>query len=107
MGSSAGAGSAGHILGERMVDGLDPDQADAADVMGLLREELGYANKERRFPKKDTLGAIYSRTVNAGQKMSDVLKRHYPWCNDDADGIREIFRAYTVRKRTQNVMDYD
>ena len=83
------------------------DQADAADVMGLLREELGYANKERRFPKKDTLGAIYSRTVNAGQKISDVLKRHYPWCNDDADGIREIFRAYTVRKRTQNVMDYD
>jgi DNA helicase-2/ATP-dependent DNA helicase PcrA len=37
------------------------DQADAADVMNLLREELGFATKERRFPRKDTLASIYSR----------------------------------------------
>ena len=83
------------------------DQADGADVMNLLREELGFAAKERRFPRKETLAAIYSRTVNAGEKLGDVLKRHYPWCLDEADGIREIFRAYTERKREQNVLDYD
>ncbi len=83
------------------------DQADAADVMNLLREELGFATKERRFPRKDTLASIYSRTVNAGEKLSDVLKRHYPWCIDEADGIRQVFQAYTGRKREQNVLDYD
>ena len=83
------------------------DQADAADVMNLLREELGFASKERRFPRKDTLASIYSRTVNAGEKLSDVLKRHYPWCIDEADGIRQVFQAYTGRKREQNVLDYD
>ena len=36
-----------------------------------------------------------------------MLKRHYPWCLEEADGIREIFTAYTVRKREQNVLDYD
>ena len=36
-----------------------------------------------------------------------MLKRHYPWCLDEADGIREIFTAYTARKRRQNVLDYD
>jgi len=83
------------------------DQSDGADVMNLLREELGFASRERRFPRKDTLASIYSRTVNAGEKLSDVLQRHYPWCIDEADGIRAVFQAYTVRKREQNVLDYD
>ena len=43
--------------------GLSPDftvldQADAADVMNLLRDELGFAARERRFPRKETLAAI-------------------------------------------------
>ena len=75
--------------------------------MNLLREELGFATRERRFPRKDTLASIYSRTVNAGEKLGDVLKRHYPWCIDEVDGIRQVFQAYTVRKREQNVLDYD
>ncbi|MGZ8650847.1 MAG: UvrD-helicase domain-containing protein, partial [Actinomycetota bacterium] len=83
------------------------DQSDGADVMNLLREELGFATRERRFPRKDTLASIYSRTVNAGEKLTDVLKRHYPWCIEEADGIRQVFQAYTVRKRDQNVLDYD
>ena len=92
--------------------GLTPDftvldQADAADVMNLLRDELGLSGRERRFPRKETLVGIYSRTVNAGEKLGDVLKRHYPWCLDEGDGIREIFGAYTDRKRAQHVLDYD
>ena len=92
--------------------GLTPDftvldQADAADVMNLLRDDLGLTGRERRFPRKETLVGIYSRTVNAGEKLGDVLKRHYPWCLDEADGIREIFGAYTDRKRAQRVLDYD
>ena len=54
------------------------DQADAADVMNLLREELGFAAKERRFPRKDTLASIYSRTVNAGEKLGDVAEAPLP-----------------------------
>jgi DNA helicase-2/ATP-dependent DNA helicase PcrA len=83
------------------------DQADGADVMNLLRDELGYSDRERRFPRKDTLAAIYSRTVNAGETLREVVARHYPWCRDETEGIREVFRAYTARKRSQNVLDYD
>ncbi len=92
--------------------GLPPDftvldQSDAADVLNLIRDDLGLSARERRFPKKDTLAAIYSRTVNAGTKLVDVLTRHYPWCQEEAGEIRQIFQAYTVRKREQNVLDYD
>jgi DNA helicase-2/ATP-dependent DNA helicase PcrA len=92
--------------------GLSPDftvldQADGADLMDLLRDDLGLSARERRFPKKQTLAAIYSRTVNAGEKLGDVLARAYPWCAEEAEGIREVFRAYTDRKRRQHVLDYD
>ena len=92
--------------------GLSPgftvlDQSDGADVMNLLREELGYASRERRFPRKETLAQIHSRVVNAGAKLDAVIERHYPWCIDDTEGIREIFRAYVVRKREQQTLDYD
>jgi DNA helicase-2/ATP-dependent DNA helicase PcrA len=83
------------------------DQSDGADVMNLLRGELGFAQRDKRFPRKETLAAIYSRTVNAGERLGDVLKRHYPWCLDETDGIRQIFQAYMTRKREQNVLDYD
>ena len=45
--------------------------------------------------------------VNAGQALSAVLESAFPWCTDDADGIRAIFAEYTRRKRAQNVLDYD
>ena len=83
------------------------DQGDAADVMDLLREELGFADRERRFPRKATLASVYSRTVNAGDRLEAVVKRHYPWCLDELDGMRAIFAGYTERKRAGNVLDYD
>jgi DNA helicase-2/ATP-dependent DNA helicase PcrA len=94
--------------------GLSPDftvldQADMADLMDLIRGERHPNNDkhERRFPRKDTLVAIYSRMVNAGQGLSSVLESAFPWCSDDADGIRAIFAEYTSRKRSQNILDYD
>lgn len=112
----------GHLLG------LDPsftvlDQSDAADLFGLVRHDLGLSagatassgasagrgapGSARRFPRKDTLAAIYSRMVNAGEKLQDILDTAFPWCRDDTDGIRDVFTAYTRRKREQQVLDYD
>jgi DNA helicase-2/ATP-dependent DNA helicase PcrA len=94
--------------------GLSPDftvldQADMADLMDFIRgEQHPVRDKtERRFPRKDTLVSIYSRMVNAEEGLSTVLESAFPWCSDDADGIRTIFAEYTRRKRAQNVLDYD
>ena len=92
--------------------GLPPDftvldQGDAADLLGLLREELGLATTERRFARKETLAAIYSRTVNATTPLADVVAAHYPWCTDDVDDIRALVKAYTERKRRQHLLDFD
>ena len=92
--------------------GLSPDftvmdQGDAADMMNLIRNELGLGKGERRFPRKQTLVSIYSRMVNAQEKLPDVLDTRFPWCAEDREGIAAIFENYTRRKRESNVLDYD
>ena len=83
------------------------DQADTADLLGLARLDLGFAERGRRFPKKETLASLYSRTVNAQEPLRQVINRHFPWCSDDYDDIGKVFDAYLVRKRAQNVLDFD
>ncbi|MBV8561001.1 MAG: ATP-dependent helicase, partial [Acidimicrobiia bacterium] len=91
--------------------GVDPafgilDQGDGAELMDLIRVELGLGG-ERRFPRKETLAAIYSRTVNAQTPLTEVLERAYPWCRDERDGIRAVFEGYARRKRKCSLLDYD
>ena len=91
---------------------LDPaftvlDRSDAADTMDLLRHELGLAKQERRFPKKGTCLAIYSRVVNAEEPLLRTLDESYPWCRDDGDELRKLFAAYVEHKQRLHVLDYD
>src|SRR3954462_13380968 len=41
------------------------DREDAADLMNLVRHDLGFSKTDKRFPMKDTCLSIYSRRVNA------------------------------------------
>ncbi len=83
------------------------DAGDAADLIDLVRQEQGHAEAYRRFPRKQTLADIYSRTVNAQRPVRDVIGEAFPWCAEHADALSGLFRAYTARKRTLGVLDLD
>jgi len=83
------------------------DQEDAADLMDLVRGDLGLGQGGRRFPRKGTLITLYSRVVNSRVKLDDVARRWFPWVIEELEGIRALCRAYTERKRAQHVLDYD
>jgi DNA helicase-2/ATP-dependent DNA helicase PcrA len=92
--------------------GLDPaftihDREDAADLMNLVRHELGLADTGKRFPRKHTCLAIYSAVVNTRAALADVLQQRYPWCLDFEDDLKRLFRAYVEAKQAQHVLDYD
>jgi DNA helicase II / ATP-dependent DNA helicase PcrA len=92
--------------------GLDPaftihDREDSADLMNLLRHELGFSATETRFPSKGTCLAIYSRCVNAMTDIDESIVRSFPWCRDWSDDLRRLFSAYVEAKHAQNVLDYD
>jgi DNA helicase-2/ATP-dependent DNA helicase PcrA len=92
--------------------GLEPDftildRTDSEDLMHACRTELGLSAKSRRFPQKSTCLGIYSRCVNSQSKLEDVLAKAFPWCKDDLDDLKRLFDAYTDRKESQQVLDYD
>src|SRR2546428_7311350 len=91
---------------------LDPaftvlDRSDSADLLNLVRDELGVSKKTTRFPKKGTCLAIYSHAVNAGQAVEATLERAFPWCANWAAELKQLFRAYGDAKQRQHVLDYD
>ena len=101
-----------HLRSAGPAIGLDPaftvlDAADGADLLDLLRDELGVATGDRRFPRKGTIAAIQSRVVNARQPLTEVLARYHPWCTDAAEGLGELFRAAVARKRERALLDFD
>jgi DNA helicase II / ATP-dependent DNA helicase PcrA len=107
-----------HAIGARLLRehafeiGLDPsftihDREDSADLMNLVRHELGFSKKENRFPTKGTCLAIYSRVVNAQDELEGVLKEAFPWCLECAVDLRTLFAAYVEAKLRNNVLDYD
>ena len=61
----------------------------------------------RRFPRKGTLLDIYSRTVNAGRTVSELVAESFPWCEDHVEDIATLFKTYTARKRSLGVLDLD
>ncbi|MCU0627781.1 MAG: ATP-dependent helicase, partial [Gemmatimonadaceae bacterium] len=83
------------------------DQGDAVDLMQLARSSIGVAAKEKRFPRKETLHAVYSRHVNTDVPVLDLLRREWPQFEDDAPAMLRVFADYVRRKTERNLVDYD
>ena len=92
--------------------GLDPgfsvlDRGDAADMLDVVRHEQKLTKTARRFPKKDTCLAIYSRCVNTQKPLAEVIDQTYPWCADWTVELTDLFSHYTLRKQQSQSLDYD
>ncbi|MEO8137896.1 MAG: ATP-dependent helicase, partial [Betaproteobacteria bacterium] len=83
------------------------DRGDAEDLMGLVRNDIGLASMERRFPRKGTCLSIYSRVVNTQGTLAEVLKHSFPWCAEWEAELKRLFGAYVEAKQQQQVLDYD
>jgi len=83
------------------------DQSDAEDLLNVIRHELNIGKNDKRFPRKNTCLAIYSRCVNGGEQLEKVLVKHYTWCLEYQEELKSLFSNYVIRKQKQGVMDYD
>ena len=83
------------------------DQGDAEDLMQIARASLGFGARERRFPKKETLQALYSRHINTDHTVEDLLRDGYPASMNDLVDIGRVFAEYVDRKVSRNLVDYD
>jgi DNA helicase-2/ATP-dependent DNA helicase PcrA len=124
-GRASGAGDAGlswagtfHAVANRLLRlhaaeiGLAPaftllDREDAADLLDQLRHARGLARTDRRFPRKGTCLAIYSRAVNTQEPLRAGLESAFPWCLEWEEPLRDLFAAYVDAKAARAVLDYD
>src|ERR1017187_7693369 len=83
------------------------DQSDAEDLMQLTRATLGFAERKKRFPKKETLHHVYSRHVNTEIPVPAILNEDYPQFREHEEDFARIFADYTARKTGRNLVDYD
>jgi DNA helicase-2/ATP-dependent DNA helicase PcrA len=107
-----------HSVGNRILRlyakhlGLDPnysvlDRSDAADLMDVVRHEMGFSGKEKRFPRKDACLAIYSYRVNTRLSLKQTLEEQYPWCREWEADLTRLYREYVARKQKNRALDFD
>jgi DNA helicase-2/ATP-dependent DNA helicase PcrA len=107
-----------HSVGNRILRlfakqlGLDPsytvlDRADAADLMDVIRHELGFSSKDKRFPRKDACLAIYSYRINTRLSLKQTLEEQFPWVMEWEQDLTRLYREYVSRKQKNNVLDFD
>ena len=83
------------------------DQGDAADLMQISRAALGFGAGAKRFPKKETLHHVYSRHVNTGIPVEDIIRDEYPRFIEYIPDFAKLYADYTLRKQERNLVDYD
>ncbi len=107
-----------HSVGNRILRqfarhlGLDPnftvlDRADAADLMDVIRHDLGYSNKDKRFPRKDSCLSIYSYRLNTRLSLKQTIEEQFPWVGEWEQDLTRLYREYVARKQKNNVLEFD
>ena len=83
------------------------DRKDAEDLAGFIRNRLGYYRSEKRFPKKETIYDIISKSINKDCDIKSVVRDGYPHFLENSDDIAKINNEYIKFKKDKSLMDYD
>jgi len=83
------------------------DRPDSEDAIQLLRTEMGLNNKDKRFPRKQTVGEIFSMAVNKQTTVAELIDREYPHLYDSLDDLLRLYERYVGYKATKTLLDYD
>jgi len=92
--------------------GLDPafgilDRVDSENLIGILRKEMQPETKHRSFPRKKTLADIFSRAVNKGLTIEEVIDIDYPHFASYLEVIKQLHHNFETRKHEHHFLDYD
>jgi DNA helicase-2/ATP-dependent DNA helicase PcrA len=83
------------------------DRTDSEDAIQLLRGEMGLSNKEKRFPRKQTVAEIFSMSLNKQTTVSQLIEDEYPHLYESLDDLLRLHEGYAEYKSTKTLVDYD
>ena len=83
------------------------DQADSLEIISNIRTEMDLAERGRRFPRRDTIAAMLSKTVNKQVDLENVLQDEYPHFMHEVGPLNKIAEKYARYKVDHGFMDFD
>jgi DNA helicase-2/ATP-dependent DNA helicase PcrA len=83
------------------------DEADTGFVINRIRQDKGLHKLDKRFPRKDTISAIISKSINKNTDVAAVMYDEYPQFQQWIEEIEQIKQDYAVAKREMGALDFD
>jgi DNA helicase-2/ATP-dependent DNA helicase PcrA len=83
------------------------DRGDAEDIVGLLRAQMGLDKKEKRFPRKQTIGEMFSMSINKSLPLATLIDEQYAHLADHVGDLLELQTQYVRYKAERQLVDYD
>lgn len=83
------------------------DTADSEDIIDLIRSELKFNTKEKRFPQKSRIYDIISYSRNKQCSIADIVKEDYSGLKEFIPDLELIYSGYSRYKKLSRIFDFD
>jgi DNA helicase-2/ATP-dependent DNA helicase PcrA len=83
------------------------DREDQSDLMKSVAADAGAPLRDKRFPKPDVLGELFSLSANTGRPLADLVHDRFGYFEGITETIVTVRAAYERRKQAANAMDFD
>src|SRR5438477_7914242 len=81
------------------------DRPDSEDAIQVLRTEMGLNNKDKRFPRKQTVAEIFSMALNKQTTVPNLIEQDYPHLYESLDDLLRLYERYVEDKTTKTLDD--
>ncbi len=82
------------------------DSPDAAEIINLIKERLGY-KKEDNMPTGKTIVSLFSYCTNQGKSIEYAVENKFTGCEGKVEDLKKIKEEYILYKYVNNILDYD
>lgn len=83
------------------------DASDSEDIIDLIRTELKFITKDKKFPRKSRIYDIISYSRNKNTTISSIVHEQYSGLIDFIPDLELIYNGYSKYKSLSRILDFD
>jgi DNA helicase II / ATP-dependent DNA helicase PcrA len=83
------------------------DTSDSEDIIDLIRTELKFNTRDKKFPRKERIHDIISYSRNKNTSISSIVHEQYTGLIDYITDIELIYSGYSKYKTLSKILDFD
>ncbi len=83
------------------------DTGDSEDVIDLIRTELKFNTRDKKFPRKNRIQEIISYARNKDTTLKTIIRKQYTGLEEYIEDIELIAEGYARYKKASRLFDFD